>query len=109
MACFNNKFAAIVITMIFAVSTLIPSSLAEKYDDDDFDLSRVADYLMSKAKTKRGNCAGFPCIFNHFGSNAGRSSVKSMMVDILSDCVTDPICSPGKRSALKRAIRSLNK
>lgn len=61
-----------------------------------------AEYDKSLKDSKR-SCNGFPCMYTHLGSKAGKASKYKSLIKIIHSCVHDPNCSPGKRR--RRSVR----
>ncbi|KAL4225769.1 hypothetical protein ACF0H5_016458 [Mactra antiquata] len=54
---------------------------------------------------QRRTCDGFPCMYSHLGTKAGRASLYKTLASFIDDCFTDPACDPGRR---KRQDKSSN-
>ena len=41
-------------------------------------------------------CNGFPCMYSHLGTKAGRASLYRTLASFIDDCLNDASCDPGK-------------
>ena len=41
-------------------------------------------------------CDGFPCMYSHLGTKAGRASLYKTLAGFIDDCLNDASCDPGR-------------
>ncbi|KAH3870770.1 uncharacterized protein LOC127868337 [Dreissena polymorpha] len=70
-------------------------------DQEETDAHSVLPSLIVNAfKSYKRACNGFPCMYSHLGTKAGRASLYKILASFIDDCFSDPACNPGRRKRL---------
>lgn len=62
--------------------------------DKDIDTDRIAAPDSEAGDVQRRGCSGFPCMYSHLGTKAGKASLYKTLASFIDDCFSDPLCDP---------------